>query len=204
VEELVVEVYETYTHEKAPSAPLGELLNSLQTRVKDLVSGQQSKTKATSSDTKKALGKFIEGEKKGTANPAVLALAELLQKSLIPVIEEASDRAAATGRIGQRDARVALFPTYVQRCLGELVNLRNRVSHRVERVATSVTNVGYVEASLALRAYVVLATWWHTERGRIDYKQTRKSIILSSINRSALLNDEAESIGSAAGGSPDS
>lgn len=195
VEELLVEIYETYTHEKAPSSPLGELMNGFQARLKDLISGQSRKAVATSGDAKKAFGQFIEQEKKGAANPSLLSFVQLVQKSLLPLVEEISDRVAANAKLSPKDIKVALFPLYVQRCLGELINLRNRVSHRVERVATSVTNVGYVEAALALRSYIVLATWWHLERGLINYKQSRKKIVLDSTERSARLNEEADDVG---------
>ena len=36
VEELLVDIYETYTHEKAPAVPLGELLTNLSTRVNQI------------------------------------------------------------------------------------------------------------------------------------------------------------------------
>ncbi len=194
VEELLVEIYETYTHEKAPAAPLGELLTSLNNRLKELVSGAQKKVEPNCGQAKKQLGQFLEKEKKQShPNQAVLDLAQTLQKAVIPLIEELGESVWEASRANQREVRVALFPPYVQRCIGELVILRNRVSHRVER-ATSVTNVGYAEAALALRAYIVAATWWQKERSLIDYKQTRKRIVSDSIQRSAQQYEEPENV----------
>jgi hypothetical protein len=186
-EELMVEIYETYVHEKAPSSALGELLVSFQSRLKEIVHGRATVSAPPLKDSKRAIGKFIESEKqKPDPDKSAINLAEVLQKTLMPLVEDLSRRAAEFSRSNQKDVKVSVFPSYVQRCVSELVHLRNRVSHRVERIASSVTNVGYVEASLALRAYVVLASWWHQERGQINYKQSRKKIVEDTAARSAV------------------
>jgi len=193
VEELIVEIYETYIREKAPSCALGELLTSLQNRLKEIVHGQSKKNGHDFGDAKKAIGKFIEIQKKGAApDPSLLGLCEVLQKNIVPLMEELGARATESSRNLQKEVKVVLFPPYVQRCVNELVTLRNRVSHRVEKIASSVTNVGYVEASLGLRAYVVLSSWWYTERGLINYKESRKKIVEESAARSLRLSEETD------------
>jgi len=191
-EELLVEIYETYLREKAPEAPLGNLINELQTRLQEIVLGAKSIRDNPLAGSRKQIGKLIEEEKKKRRpNKSLIELAEQLQKNVIPSLDSIKAIIDDNLTITAKTQKIALFPSYVQRCLSELVILRNRVSHRVER-GTSVASVGYVDTAVALRDFLVVAKWWENERTSINYKASRKTIIQETVKRSKIAESEPE------------
>lgn len=181
-EELLVEIYETYLREKAPEAPLGNILNDLGTRLQEVVQGVKVARESPLSAARKQIGKAMANEKKAANNQNVLLLAEQIQKNIIPTLEAIRQSLDDSPPLSLKEQKINLFPPQVQRCISELVILRNRVSHRVER-AVSVATVGYVDTAKALRDYVILAKWWENERKQIDYKATRKVMIQDTVKR---------------------
>lgn len=182
-EELLVEIYETYLREKAPEAPLGNLINDLNSRLQEIVQGVKATKDNPLTAARRLIGKAIDDEKKGNNNQGVLALAEQLQKNVFPLLESLKQCVEENPSLNLKAQKINLFPSHVQRCLSELVILRNRVSHRVEK-AVSVASVGYTDTAIALRDLIVVAKWWETERKEINYKATRKSIIQDTVKRS--------------------
>jgi len=190
-EELLVEIYETYLREKAPEAPLGNLINDLSSRLQEIVQGVKAAKENPLSTARKLIGKAIDDEKKGANNKGVLALAEQLQKNVLPLLESLKQCIDDNPSLNLKAQKIVLFPAHVQRCLSELVILRNRVSHRVEK-AISVASVGYTDTAIALRDFIVVAKWWEAERREINYKATRKSIIQDTVKRSKAEGQETE------------
>jgi hypothetical protein len=190
-EELLVEIYETYLREKAPEAPLGNLINELNSRLQEIVQGVKATKDNPLTVARRLIGKAIDDEKKGSNNPGVLALAEQLQKHVFPLLESLKQCIEENPALNLKAQKINLFPSHVQRCLSELVILRNRVSHRVEK-AVSVASVGYTDTAIALRDLIVVAKWWETERKEINYKATRKSIIQDTVKRSKAQGQETE------------
>lgn len=190
-EELLVEVYETFLREKAPEAPLGNIIRELSERIQDVVRGVRAVRQDPISAARKQIGKAIESEKKGAANPGFLVLAEAIQKSVLPAVEDLKQAVDGNFNLSSRAQGTNIFPASVRRCLSELVILRNRVSHRVERVV-SVASVGYIDAAIALRDFIIVARWWEAERKRINYKASRKTMIQDTVRRSALQDLEPE------------
>lgn len=190
-EELLVEIYETYLREKAPEAPLGNLMTDLNARLQEIVHGVKASKEDPLGVARKMIGKTMEAEKQSTNNQGVLMLSEQIQKNILPVLEGIKQCIDDNPSLNLKAQKIALFPSHVQRCLSELVILRNRVSHRVER-AISVASVGYVDTAIALRDFIVVAKWWETERRKINYKGTRKAIIQETVKRSREADHEPE------------
>lgn len=190
-EELLVEIYETYLREKAPEAPLGNLINDFNSRLQEIVQGVKATKENPLITARKIVGKAIEDEKKGSNNQGVLVLAEQLQKSVFPILESLKQCIDDNPSLNLKAQKIHLFPSHVQRCLSELVILRNRVSHRVEK-AISIASVGYTDTAIALRDFIVIAKWWETERKEINYKATRKSIIQDTVKRGKAQGQEVE------------
>jgi hypothetical protein len=190
-EELLVEIYETYLREKAPEAPLGNLMNDLSGRLQEIVHGVRASKESPLATARKMIGKTIETEKQGPKSQGVLALCEQIQKNMLPVLEALKQCIDDNPSLNIKAQKITLFPAHVQRCLSELLILRNRVSHRVER-AVSVASVGYVDTAIALRDFIVVAKWWETERRKINYKGTRKAIIQETVKRSREAEQEPE------------
>src|SRR5579863_1078049 len=130
-EELLVEIYETYLREKAPEAPLGNIIHDLNTRVQEMVHGAKVAKESPLSVARKNIGKAIETEKRSSNSRAVLLLAEQLQKNVLPVLDSLRQSIDDNPSFNAKAQKIGLFPESVQRCLSELVILRNRVSHRV-------------------------------------------------------------------------
>jgi hypothetical protein len=189
-EELIVEVFETYLHDKAQEAPLGNLLSELNSRIQEVQSGAKVKTKSPSGNLKKTLGGIITSEKKG-ANPNVsfCLLCETVLQGIVPTIEQLATTVAELEEVVAKPQRTIIFPSHVNRSLSDLVPLRNRVSHRVDRLGSART-VTYLETALALKSYIVLALWWQEERKEIDYRVGMKDAIKKAIDRNRI---EAES-----------
>jgi hypothetical protein len=190
-EELLVEIYETYLREKAPEAPLGSIIQDLSGRIQEVIHGAKATKNNSLGAVRKQVGKAIEKEKASINSESFLLLAEQLQKAIIPILEDLRLSFDEHPYLNIKTQKVNLFPLRVQRCLSELIILRNRVSHRVERVV-SVASVGYIDTAVALRDFVVIAHWWESERKRIDYKSTRKVMIQETVKRSQERNSEAE------------
>ncbi len=182
-EELIVEVFETYLHDKAPEAPLGNLLAELNSRIQEVQSGAKTKAKSPSGNLKKSLGTIIALEKKGTAPSASLcSLCEVLLQDIVPTMEQLASTVGEIEEITARPQKTIIFPTHVNRSLSDLVPLRNRVSHRVDRLGAS-RSVTYLESALALKSYIVLSLWWQEERKQIDYRVGAKEAIKKAIDR---------------------
>jgi hypothetical protein len=118
-------------------------------------------------------------------------LAEQIQKNIMPLLDSLKLFIDDNPLLNTKAQKISLFPIHVRRCLSELIILRNRVSHRVER-AVSVATVGYVDIAIALRDFIVVAKWWESERKEIDYKASRKAIIQESVKRSKSIEKEPE------------
>ena len=132
----------------------------------------------------------MNGYKKTTPNSDLISLVDIFQKSILPSIDamqnSISDIREAMSEISAdrpKAQRSSIFPAYVARCVNELIPLRNKVSHRVQKSSTA-SVVGYVDAAIAMRSFVVLSTWWQRERVRIDYKADKRTALLQSIERS--------------------
>lgn len=192
-EELIVEIYETYLREKAPEAPLGTLINDLNSRLQEIVQGSRMTKDDPFMTARKLIGKAIENEKRSTNNQGVLALAEQMQKHILPTLESLKQCIDENPSLNLKAQKINLFPSNVQRCISELVILRNRVSHRIEK-AISVASVGYTDTAIALRDLIVVAKWWETERKEINYKASRKHIIQDTVRRSKIQGQEAEDL----------
>lgn len=192
-EELLVGIYETYLREKAPEAPLGNIINELNTRIQEVLQGPKASKESSLSAARKQIGKAIEAEKKSANSPSFLLLAEQLQQNLIPILESLKQTIDENVSISIKSQKINLFPQNVRRGLSELVNLRNRVSHRVERVV-SVASVGYVDTAIALRDFIVVAKWWECERKELNYKSTQKVMIEETVKRSKAKDMEVERI----------
>lgn len=193
IEELLVEIYETYLREKAPEVPLGSLLNEFSNRIQEILQGSKKKQEINIGNLRKELGKIIEAEKKKVApSQELIAFLESTQRSIVPFLE---DLKGAVFKLNEsteelisernRAQRAPVFPSYVYRCLSGLILLRNRVSHREEK-SGSTSLIGYIEASTALRAFIVLATWWQHERTKIDYGVDKKEALQQTVERSRI------------------
>jgi hypothetical protein len=183
-EELLVEIFETYLREKAPEAPLGNLITELQSRLQEIVLGAKPIKENLLAVGSIYLGKIIEEEeKRPKPSNSILELLKALQKYVLPPLENIRSLIDENPVLNTKTQKIALFPSTVQRCLSELVILRNRVSHRVER-GTSVASVGYIDTAIALRDFVVVAIWWERERSQINYKSNRKTIIQATVKKS--------------------
>jgi len=182
-EELIVEVYETYLHEKAAEAPLGSLLADLNTKVQEVAGGAKPHKKTPTSNLKKAIGTALGTEKKKpSANPELCTLLEAVLQGVLPTLEQLASSVAEIEDVTVRPQRTLVFPAHVNRSLSDLVPLRNRVSHRVDRLSSSRT-VTYLEAALALKSYIVLSLWWQEERQKIDYRVGMREAIKNAIER---------------------
>jgi hypothetical protein len=190
-EELLVEIYETYLREKAPEAPLGNIIHELISRIQEVVHGVKASKEGSLSTAREQIGKAIEAEKESANNRSFLLLATQLQKSIIPILETLKQFVDDSPALSLRAQKINLFPPNVQRCLSELVILRNRVSHRVERVV-SVASVGYIDTAIALRDFIVIAKWWESERSQINYRTTRKAMIQETVKRSRSQGQESD------------
>ncbi|PKN52299.1 MAG: hypothetical protein CVU55_07130 [Deltaproteobacteria bacterium HGW-Deltaproteobacteria-13] len=186
-EELIVEVFETYLHDKAPEAPLGNLLAELNSRIQDIQNGAKPKTKSPSGNVKKSLGTIISSEKKGAGQSTRLcSLCEILLQEIVPTIEQLASKIGDIEEITARPQKTIIFPAHVNRSLSDLVPLRNRVSHRVDRLGAS-HSVTYLESALALKSYIVLALWWQEERKQIDYRVGAKEAIKKAVDRNRIV-----------------
>lgn len=190
-EELLVEAYETYLREKAPEAPLGNIIHDLNARIQDVVQGIKPASQNQLAGARKRIGNAIETEKRARGSASLLALAEEIQKSVLPAIEALRQAIDGSPVTNPKSQGTSIFPARVRRCLSELVILRNRVSHRVERVV-SVASVGYIDAAIALRDFIIVAKWWESERKKINYKASRKAIVEGTVRRSASQDLEQE------------
>jgi hypothetical protein len=190
-EELLVEIYETYVREKAPQAPLGNIIHELGQRLQELLHGTAANKENPISILRKQIGKAMDLEKKSSNNPSLLLLAQQLQKGIIPLLEGLKQMVEDNPQLNTRGQATSLFPAKVQRCLSELVVLRNRVSHRVERVV-SVAAVGYIDTAIALRDFIVVAKWWEVEKRQINYRALRNVMIQETLNRSRAQEQELE------------
>jgi hypothetical protein len=190
-EELLVGIYETYLREKAPEAPLGNIINELSGRVQDVVQGARASKESSLGAARKQIGKAIETEKKSANSQSFLLVAQQLQQNIIPTLESLKQAIDENTSLTLKTQKINLFPPNVKRCLSELVNLRNRVSHRVERVV-SVASVGYIDTAIALRDFIVVAKWWESERKQLNYKSTPKIMIQDTVKRSRSQDMEPE------------
>ena len=182
-EELIVEVFETYLHDKAPEAPLGNLLSELNSKIQDVVGGAKPRKKAHPGTLKKALGTALTAErKKAQSNPELCAVIETVLQGVVPALQQLVSTVAAVEDVAVRPQKTAIFPPHVNRALSDLVPLRNRVSHRVDRLSAA-RSVTYLEAALAMKSYIVLSLWWQEERRQIDYRVGMKEAIKKAIDR---------------------
>lgn len=183
-EELIVEAFETILRQKAPASPLGSLLADLNNRLQAITQGTRAPVPADLKSLRRELQSLIKAESASrNPNPQLVSLAEVLKTSLIPAMQACCDVAASIARSNPTTPKTGLFPPRVQRCLEELVVLRNLVSHRAER-ASSLTPVSHIDAALAFRAYMAIAIWWLGERTKVDYKAAPKAIVADIISRS--------------------
>ena len=189
-EESLVEIYETFIRDKAKEAPLGNILNELNNKIQLLLYGRANKKENDFKKYKSSIGKLIENEKhKTTSNNELLDFLISFQKEIICVIEKNNKFIEEISEQTLKNQSLPIFPSYVLRCLSDLIALRNRVSHRVER-GTSIANVGYIESSISIRSFIGLVYWWQKEKILINYSLSRKEIIESTIERSKAINEE--------------
>ena len=183
-EELIVEVFETFLHDKAPEVPLGNLLSEMDARIQEVQSGIKPKAKSSLGGVRKSLGTTLgaERKKKAKSNVQICTICEAVLQDIVPLLEGLSSAVRELEEGAAKPQKTILFPAPVNRALSDLVPLRNRVSHRVDRLSSAKT-VTYLEASLALKSYVVLALWWQKERQLIDYGVGMKEAIKKSIER---------------------
>lgn len=187
-EELLVEVYESYIHEKAPEVPLGNLLNELTNNIQYILHGSKINPKFSLDSYKIEIQNIldIEKNKKRKNENFIKTLQQSLQ--LIPNLEYLNKTINEINDLQRKQQKINLFPSFINRCVWELVNLRNLVSYRIER-RILLQSVGYQETAFAIRSLIVLANWWHDERSKIDYKLSRKDIINQTIERSKRIDD---------------
>ena len=179
-EELIVEIYETFLHEKAPESPLGNLLSDFNERVQEIAVGSKSK-KSNMPTLKKQLGAAIDSEKKKPSpNNELCTILQVMTQSIIPALEQLSNSMADIEDNIPKHQRSAIFPAHVNRCLNDLVQLRNRVSHRIDRLS-AVRTVNYLEAALAIKSFATIALWWQSTKTLIDYKASKKDVIKKAI-----------------------
>lgn len=179
-EELIVEIFETFLHEKAPESPLGNLLADLNERIQDLTSGAKSK-KSNVSSLKKQLGEAITKEKKkASPNDELCTLLQVMTQNVIPLLEQQTGALAEIEGNLPRQQRSVIFPAHINRCLTDLVQLRNRVSHRIDRLS-AVRTVNYLEASLAIKSFATISLWWQSMKTSIDYNSSKKDVIRKAI-----------------------
>ncbi|RYZ79877.1 MAG: hypothetical protein EOP04_26925, partial [Proteobacteria bacterium] len=96
IEELFVEIYETYLREKAPGVPLGSLLNDFLNKSQEIVQGPKKKQDLNVNAVRKELGKVLEAEKgRALKSDGVIALLDVLQKSVLPILDELGGTLAA-------------------------------------------------------------------------------------------------------------
>lgn len=189
-EESLVEIYETFIRDKAKEAPLGNILNDLNSKIQLIINGKQSKKENGFRKIRSSLGELIQnGKSIPTANPDFIEFLVFFQKEILSVIEKNNRFLGELSEQTLKNQSPPLFPSYVLRCLNDLITLRNRVSHRVER-GTSIVNVGYIESSIAIRSFIGLVHWWQKEKILINYNESRKDIIESTLERSKLINVE--------------
>jgi len=189
-EELIVEIYETYLHDKAAEAPLGNLLAELNARIQELAGSAKPRKKTPSANFKKALGMALSAEKKKTnSNPELCALLEAVLQGVAPALDQLTATVDEIEGVTVRPQKTLVFPPRVNRALSDLVPLRNRVSHHVDRLS-SARAVIYLEAALALKSYIVLSLWWQEERQKIDYRVGMKDAIKKAIERNRLESEE--------------
>jgi hypothetical protein len=82
----------------------------------------------------------------------------------------------------------SIFPVNEQICIDDILNLRNKVSHRVDKRIAS-PDIGYIEAVIAIKSLLMLGIWWHAEKVKIDYKKNQKDIINELIKRNSSAQD---------------
>lgn len=189
-EETLVEVYETFIRDKAKEAPLGNILSDLNNKIQLILFGKSNKKEGDFKKAKTSLGSLIENEKsKSNKNNDFLDFLIFFQKQVIQILERSNKFIDEYSEQSIKNQSLPIFPSYVLRCLNDLITLRNRVSHRIER-GTSIVNVGYIESSIAIRSFIGLVYWWQKEKIQIDYNLRRKEIIESTIERSKIINEE--------------
>jgi hypothetical protein len=183
-EEILVEIFETLIREKAPEAPIGALLSSLNERINKIVHGTK-KTEVDISTSFKEFGTLITSIKTdGTAHPSVPLIIETIQKHVLPLINQIKKDVDANITEKRNILHLSIFPINIQNCMNDILNLRNRVSHRVDKRIT-IPDIGYIEAVIAIKSLLMLGMWWNMEKVKIDYKQDQKDIINDLIKRSS-------------------
>ena len=184
-EELIVSIFATLVRERAPAGPLGELLQTLESRVIKLLGRPQAGPHELDlSEVHRKVGVLIDTEKAvASPNQALLDTLISFQKVLLPGLKTFANRALHLERRFPEEHRLHLFPRFVQRAFTELVDLRNRVSHRNER-GTSSLSVTHVDTATAMRAFAVAASWWHRERSALDFTKSPKEVAALLVDRS--------------------
>jgi hypothetical protein len=189
-EESLVEIYETYIRDKAKEAPLGNILSDLNNKIQIIVYGKSNKKDFDFKKVKTSMGKIIQNEnQKAQSNSEFVEFLVFFQKEIINILEKYNKFIEEISEQSMKNQSLPIFPNYVLRCLNDLITLRNRVSHRIER-GTSIVNVGYIESSIALRSFIGIVYWWQKEKLLINYDLSRKEIIASTIERSKIINEE--------------
>ncbi len=188
-EEILVEIFETLIREKAPEAPIGTLLTSLNERINKIIHGSK-KVETDISSSYKEFGNIISLIKSDpTSHASLLLIIESIQKHVLPLINKIKKDVDAANILEKRSfLHLSIFPLNIQNCINDILNLRNKVSHRVDKRIAS-PEIGYIEAVIAIKSLLMLGIWWHAEKVKINYEKNQKDIIDELIKRNSSTQD---------------
>jgi hypothetical protein len=184
-EEILVEIFETCIRERAPEAPLGSLISLLNEKITKISQGDKDKSEMLRGAPFKEIGNIIESIKEhNDSDNSLLSTLEILQKNVLPSFVAMKRDVDCLLADKPSIQRISLFPKLIQDSLADIVPLRNRVSHRVDKRFTP-PDVGYIEAAIALKSLLMIGIWWYKEKVQIDYTKDIKEIISQTISRSS-------------------
>jgi hypothetical protein len=171
-EDVLTQVYETLFREQLTKGlTLGQLVDEIHNR-----SAQAFSKKEEPPPDLAVLFGEIKNALEADAPEARQSL-EITRKLLAQVIESNRHFQARIEKIGRVERRVSVFADKVAHLLTELIRFRNAASHR------SRIPIGPYECRRSAYAFVVLYTWWESERKAIDWTKQPREILIECIQR---------------------
>jgi len=175
MEEILVDVYETFLRKNAPhgdQATLTHLIQNIMTETKDLVHSQKIGPKKTESefDFSRINNLITSNEQNG--NQDIVDLGKILRELMQNAIELKKHNI-----IKQPAEEPILFPQQVLESIQQTTKLRNDVSHRRQ------SEIGVFEAAKALHGVYLISKWWNNEKSLIDWDSTKEDILIKALER---------------------
>lgn len=183
-EEILVEIYENYFRQPAPQKyALKQIYTLIHVNLRDYLRPSMSYPETKGIDSE--IGE-LAAKKEG----------DISKKNLIMIMQHGFKITKDLGkyfetkvkRLENSDFQDSVFPRWLRNNIEELIENRNKASHKSRISADN------YEAMRTIYCYITLVMWWREDKEKIDPDQDQGEIIMESVSRNSAHTQELPSL----------